>query len=148
LVQPVQFKQITYKNLNPRQKENFNFQKVSAVLADYGFVTLRLSDDWQGADFIALHIDGMTFLRVQLKSRLTFQRKYRGKNLHIAFGDDGEWYRYPHDEFLDEVIRTGRMGKTDSWQARASYSFPRIPKELRDLLGQYRITGSAAPVPG
>jgi hypothetical protein len=35
------------------------------VLADYGFLTMRLSDDWQGADFIAQHIDG-AFLKVQL----------------------------------------------------------------------------------
>jgi hypothetical protein len=47
-------KKVLYSRLNARQKENFNFQKVSAILADYGFVTLWLSDDWQGADFIAL----------------------------------------------------------------------------------------------
>ena len=44
---------ITYSSLNPRQKENYNYQKLSALLADYGFVTMRLSDDWQGADMIA-----------------------------------------------------------------------------------------------
>lgn len=49
------FPKISYRELNARQKENFNFQKVSAVLADYGFVTFRLSDDWQGADFIVLY---------------------------------------------------------------------------------------------
>lgn len=30
---------VTYSSLNPCQKENINFQKVSAVLAEYGFVT-------------------------------------------------------------------------------------------------------------
>ncbi len=55
---------IAYHELNARQKENYNFLRVSAVLADYGFMTMRLSDDWQGADFIAQHIDGATF-RVQ-----------------------------------------------------------------------------------
>ena len=35
-------KRINYKDLNPRQQEAYNFQKVAAVLADYGFVTLRL----------------------------------------------------------------------------------------------------------
>lgn len=77
----MKLERIDYSRLNSRQKENFNFQKVSAVLADYGFVTLRLSDDWQSADFIAQHIDGVTFLRVQLKGRLTFERKYQGKGL-------------------------------------------------------------------
>lgn len=44
---------ISYKNLNARQKESYNFQKLSSILADYGFTILLLNDDWQGADFIA-----------------------------------------------------------------------------------------------
>ena len=76
------FTKIDPKKLNPREKENYNFLKVSAVLADYGFVTMRLSSDWQGADFIAQHLDGETFLKVQLKSRLTFDKKiYRQEYL-------------------------------------------------------------------
>lgn len=54
----MELKKIEYRKLNARQKENFNFQKVSAILADYGFVTPRLPDDWQGADFIAQHVGG------------------------------------------------------------------------------------------
>lgn len=87
---------INYGDLNARQKENYNFQKVSAVLADYGFVTLRLSDDWQGADFIAQHVDGETFIKIQLKGRLTFEEKYCGKDLYIAFHNDGAWYLNRH----------------------------------------------------
>ncbi|HEV2947263.1 MAG TPA: SPASM domain-containing protein [Gemmataceae bacterium] len=36
----MKLKRISYSSLNAKQKENFNFQKISAVLADYGFVTL------------------------------------------------------------------------------------------------------------
>ncbi len=75
------------KDLNARQKENYNFQKISAVLADYGFVTLRLSDDWNGADFIALHKSGES-LRVQLKARLSFSRKYPRRILARTAGQD------------------------------------------------------------
>ena len=53
----MRLQKITYADLNSRQRENYNFQKVSALFADYGFTTMRLSDDWQGADFIAQHID-------------------------------------------------------------------------------------------
>jgi hypothetical protein len=49
------FTPIKYEELNARQQEAFNLQKVSAVLADYGFVTIPLSSDWGGADFIAQH---------------------------------------------------------------------------------------------
>ena len=42
---PLFLQQINYSDLNSRQRENYNFQKLSAVLADFGFATLRLSDD-------------------------------------------------------------------------------------------------------
>lgn len=38
-----EFKQVAYEKLNSRQKENYNFQKVSAIIADYGFLTHRLA---------------------------------------------------------------------------------------------------------
>jgi hypothetical protein len=144
----VQLKRIHYSLLNSRQKENFNFQKIAAVLADYGFVTLRLSDDWQGADFIAQHIDGATFIRVQLKSRLTFHKKYRGKDLWIAFNDGEAWYLYPHDDLLRQVLEATGVSSTVSWAERGGYSFPRLSKQLRSLLAKYRISGDVKPGPG
>jgi hypothetical protein len=65
------FKKIKYSLLNARQKENYNFQKVSSVLADYGYTCIRLSDDWNGADFIATHTSKNEILRIQLKARFT-----------------------------------------------------------------------------
>jgi hypothetical protein len=130
---------IKYSDLNSRQKENFNFQKVSAVLADYGYVTLRLSDDWQGADFIAQHIDGRTFLRVQLKSRPAFAKKYLGKDLFIAFHDGTSWFLYPHDEVLQKLLAASEIGKTISWSERGGYSWRAAPRVLRTLLEPYRL---------
>lgn len=95
------FKRVAYRSLNSRQKEAFNFQKVSAVLADYGFTTIRLTSDWRGADFIAQHLDGSTFLKVQLKSRLTFENKYLKQGLFICFPHGEEWFLYPHDSLSD-----------------------------------------------
>jgi len=83
---PITFEQVDYRELSGKQKEAYNFQKVSAVLANFGIVTIRLSNDWNGADFIAQLHDGKTFLRVQLKSRLTFHKKYHDKDLSSASG--------------------------------------------------------------
>jgi hypothetical protein len=129
---------IEYEDLNARQKENYNFLKVSAVLADYGFITMRLSDDWQGADFIAQHIDG-TFLKVQLKGRLSFGTKYKGKDLYVAFCSDGEWYLYPHDEVLSRVLAETKIGETKSWVDEGGYSFPGLSEQMRTLLEPYKI---------
>jgi hypothetical protein len=133
------FKKIQYKDLNSRQKENFNYQKVSGVLADYGFVTMRLSDDWHGADFIAQHIDGQTLLRVQLKSRMSIAKKYLGKDLIICFNEHCDWYFVPHDEFVAWALENTPIGTTHSWNEKGEYSMPYLPKHLKDKLEQYKL---------
>ena len=130
---------IEYEDLNSRQKEQFNFQKFSGVLADYGFRTIPLSDDWNGADFIAYHVDNKTFLKVQLKGRATFAQKYIGKELWIAFRAKDEFYLFPHDEVLKQLRASGRMTGTISWDKRGGYSFNYLPKKMRELLAPFKI---------
>jgi len=130
-------KKITYEDLNSRQKENYNFHKVSALLADYGYSTIRLTDDWMGADFIAQHIGGDIPILVQLKGRVTFDRKYEKKNLYICFFDGHDCYLYPHDEILGKILMD--IGETDSWKVNGGYSWPTLSKKLKTLLEDYRI---------
>jgi hypothetical protein len=136
----VTMNRIIYSELNARQKENYNYHKVSSLLADFGFTTIRLSDDWQGADFIAQHIGGEMFVKVQLKGRLTFNKKYLGKQLYIAFNGGSDWYLYPHDELLQKVLQVKSIGQTNSWQ-KGMYTFPTLGTELRQLLTPYLIGG-------
>ncbi len=134
------FRRIDYRNLNSRQQENYNFQKVAGRLADYGFNCLRLSDDWQGADFIACHIDGETILRVQLKGRLTIDKKYIGKDIHIAFLYGDDCYIYPHDEFLEGILDRGSLTEhSNVWQERGTRSWPQPPSWAIQVLSEYRI---------
>lgn len=132
-------KKIKYKDLNARQKESYNFHKVAAVLADYGYSSMWLYDDWQGADFIAVHIDGESFLRVQLKGRLTLDKKYNGKGIYIAFNENNQWYLYPHDELQELILREGKLAGSMSWDDRGGYSWPRIPKNIYAILERYKI---------
>ena len=66
----MKLEKVQYEDLNSKQKEIYNFQKVAAILADYGFNCIKLADDWQGADFLAYHKDGGQTLKVQLKGGL------------------------------------------------------------------------------
>jgi len=133
---------VKYVDLNTRQKENYNFQKVSAILADYGFSTIRLTDDWQGADFIARHPDGDTFLKVQLKGRLTIDKKYIGKDLYIAFQYGVGWFVYEHDDVMRSILEVTRVGWEKSWKTDGLYTRQHPGVELRRLLEPYRITDS------
>ena len=132
-------KKIDYKKLKPRQQENYNFQKISGVLADYGFNTLRLSDDWQGADFIANHIDGKTFLKVQLKGRLSFYKKYINKDIWICFPYKKDWYLLPHDEAFEELKTVMKWHKSDSWIKNGGYSSRQPSKAIMSALDKYKL---------
>ncbi|PUE41036.1 hypothetical protein [Limnohabitans sp. Hippo3] len=96
------YKKISYQKLSASMKESYNFQKASAVLADYGFVTNLLPYDWMGADFLAQHLDG-DWLKIQLKGRITIDPKYENKEIFIMFEDKKTncWYLYPHDKLVD-----------------------------------------------
>lgn len=133
------FQRVKYEDLNSRQKENYNFQKVASELADYGYNCMWLNDDWQGADFIACHIDGGTFLKIQLKGRLTIDKKYNDKEIHIAFNQDGQWYVYPHDQLQKELLARGLMSESKSWSEGGSYSWPNLPGALKTHMEQYAI---------
>jgi len=133
------FATIPYADLNSRQKENYNFHMVAARLAEYGFNSMRVTDDWQGADFIACHIDGERFLKVQLKGRLTLDRKYEGKDIYIAFRYQDQCYLYPHDEMVDHVERLGNIVGSLSWSEHRSYSWPQPPRWAKAILEDYKV---------
>lgn len=134
------FQKIAYENLNARQKESYNFQKFSAVLADYGYITIKLSDDWNGADFIAQGLSGET-LKVQLKGRLSFYKKYQDKDLWICFCQGNEWYFYPHDKLLKRILEETNIGNTESWLNHGGYSFPGLSQQTKTMLEPYRFVG-------
>ena len=40
---------VAYESLNAKQKDIFDFQRSAAMLADYGFNSIKLANDWLGA---------------------------------------------------------------------------------------------------
>jgi hypothetical protein len=132
-------KKIKYDDLTPKQKELFNFQKIAATLADFGYNCIKLADDWQGADFLAYHNDGTTTLKVQLKSRLTINEKYRGKGIWVAFPHKREWYLIEHDRLVDKVgTHTVWLGSS-SWREKLGYHSTSINPELLVSLKENKL---------
>ncbi|QCF27617.1 hypothetical protein [Hydrocarboniclastica marina] len=132
----MKLERINYKDLNARAQETYNFHKIAAVLADYGYNCIWLSNDWNGADFIAVHVDGVSDIKVQLKGCVSFAKKYRGKNLYIGFYDLDNLYLYPHDLILDQVEQDISDKK---WLEKGTYFRTSITKRFRDLLEPYKI---------
>ena len=133
------FKKINYSKLNPRQKEIYNFQKIGGQLAEYGFNCIKLVDDWQGADFLAYHKDGTNTLKVQLKARLTIDKKYTKKELYIAFPFKGSWYLIKHDLLVEKVQNNTNWLKTDSWLKKGHYSSYAPNAKLIKALQRFKL---------
>lgn len=143
------FKPVSYEDLNAKQKELFNFQKVAARLADYGFNCIKLSDDWQGADFLAYHINGTTTLKVQLKSRATIKHKYRGKDIWIAFPHKGDWYLIEHDRLVEKAGECTPWLLSESWKVRLDgYSSASINQTLLESLSPNKLKPVYDSIPG
>ena len=133
------------KKLNGKQKEVYNFQKSAALLADYGFNCIKLTDDWQGADFLAHHFDGKTTLRVQLKARLTIDRKYQAQDLWMNFPSGGTWYLVPHDKLVEFVGEATNWLNTTSWQENGLYSSANPSPRLLQHLQPFALEDGPVP---
>ena len=121
---------VKYNELNARQKENYNFHKVAAALAEYGYNSMRLNDDWQGADFIAVKGDEM--LKIQLKGRFTVDKKYIGKDIYISFIENNKIKIYNHDEAVK--LLPEKTKNTESWSIRGGYSWGKTPKQYESII--------------
>ena len=126
----MQLNRVNYKELNAKQKENYNFHKVAAALAEYGYNSMRLNDDWQGADFIAVKGDDM--LKIQLKGRFTVEKKYIGKTIYISFIEDGKIKIYKHDAAVN--LLPEKTKNTISWAKRGGYSWGITPKQYESII--------------
>jgi hypothetical protein len=119
------YSQVPYSSLNSKQRENYNFHKVATTLADYGFNSLRLNDDWQGADFIAIHVSGCNMIKIQLKGRFTMDKKYVGKDLYIAFLENKKVKLYYHDDAINMIPEN--IENSTSWIRDGLYTWGKTP---------------------
>jgi hypothetical protein len=133
------FELIPYATLNARQKEIFNFQKLSATLADYGFNCIKLADDWGGADFIAYHVITTKTLKIQLKSRISIGAKYVGKDIWVAFPHKRFWYLIQHDRLVEKIGESTDWLHTPSWLNGNAYSSVSINPTLLNALAENKL---------
>ena len=133
----IKLEPIEYSSLKSKAQENYNFLKMAAILADYGYNCLWLNDDWNDADCIAMHIDGISDFKIQLKGGISFAQKYRGKNLFIAFFELGDLYIYPHDVVLDQVKS---VISDQTWLAKGTYFQTKITKKFSETIAPYKVT--------
>ena len=126
----MEFTKVNYQELNAKQKENYNYHKVASALADYGYDSMRLNNDWKGADFIAVKGDDM--LKVQLKGRFTIDKKYIGKDLYVAFLESNAVKIYNHDLIVQELSEN--IIESKSWKVKGLYHWGKTPVRYETII--------------
>lgn len=137
---------INYSELNNRQKEIYNFQKVAAILAEYGFNCIKLTDDWGGADFLADHINGDTH-KVQLKSRITISKKYKRleDDIYMTFPIAEDWYYIEHEKLVELVKKHTHWCDSKSWKNDGEYHSEKGNSNLRKALKvKYQLNSNSS----
>ena len=109
------------------------------MLAEYGYNCIKLTDDWQGADFLAYHKDGTQTLKVQLKARINIKRNYMCKDLYLAFPVRDDWYLILHDDLVCIVGENTKWLNSPSWKNKGEYSSGKPSKELLARLANYAL---------
>ena len=139
-----EFAKVNYQDLNARQREVYNFHNIGARLAQHGYASYPIRDDWNGGDMFARHMLTGQSLTIQIKSRVTFDKKYLGKGLYIGFPLLDAVYVYPHDQILNRYIelRSQRdlpLGDNEAWSRDGLVHWVKPTKEMLDLLKPYEL---------
>lgn len=141
-----EFAKVKYESLNARQKEAHNLYLIAARLAEYGYASYPIRDDWNGGDMIARHMTKPKEvpLTIQVKGRATFAKKYQDRDLWIAYRDGASVYLYPHDEVLNRytAVRKKRnlpLDDNDAWATGGLVSWKKPTAELLRLLKPYEL---------
>ena len=142
--QGIGFAKVDYQDLNAKQREVYNFHFIAARLAQYGYASYPIRDDWNGGDMFSRHMLSGQALTVQIKSRATFDKKYLGKDLHIGFPLGEAVFVYPHDQVLSSYMagRTARglpLDDNQAWSRDGLVHWVNPTKEIMGLLKPYEL---------
>jgi len=132
------WKRVAYEDLKRgKAQEAYNYAKVASVLADYGFECTRIFNDTEGPDFIAYNAELRRTLRIQQKSAMQVESKYRGKGLWIVFQWYRIWYLIEHDKLWDIIANNTGYMEPPSFQKEQRVFKHRPSKKLKALLEPY-----------
>ena len=127
---------VNYDSLIGKEQEVYNFAKTASVLVDYGFSCNLITADKHGADMIAYHIDTGETISIQLKgSRAVINKKYKGRNLWIAYTDrkTNEICLYDHDLAMS-IFENGKSAQTQSWLNNGKYGGMSLHNQFNDII--------------
>ena len=105
-------------------REVINRNVVVSLALEQGFNAFLPVYDG-GVDFILYRESDGAIRKVQLKGRWMIDKKYRGRDIWMAFPIGADWYLMPHDVMLEHAEADGKTLKSASWTDGGAYSKPK-----------------------
>lgn len=98
----------------------------------------------EGIDLLATQDDCARLLKIQLKSRWTIDKKYHGRDIHIAFREGDVWYLVPHDEAVSMGNELGYCARA-SWTKGGQWSVGSMSAALLKMMAPYALDSQLGP---
>ncbi|MCH7935672.1 MAG: hypothetical protein IH994_01105 [Proteobacteria bacterium] len=114
------------ENFRSQFTEARNRARLDDLMLGKGFVPYHPSLD-TGVDVIYYREDGDKILKVQLKSRVTIDKKYIGRGIVVAFPTDTDWCIYDHDALVNHAVGDHIKPSTLSWSIKGSWTWSTTP---------------------
>jgi hypothetical protein len=83
--------------------------------------------------------NGVDILKIQLKGRMTIDKKYLNKDIYMAFPLNGDFYLVPHDELVNLAGESTSWLESSSWIDKGGYSSQSPSSASLELLKQYKL---------
>lgn len=119
-------------------REVINRNVVVSLALEQGFNAFLPVYD-EGVDFILYRESDGELRKVQLKGRWTIDKRYKDRNIWMAFPVGADWYLMPHDEMLAHANAEGKALESVSWTERGAYSWPTPTKSMLAHCARYRF---------
>ena len=82
-------------------------------------------------------------VEVQVKTRVSIERRYVGKSMHMCFpiakDDEERWYLIPHDKLVKIVGTQTNWLNTRSWTTDGAYHSQSPSRQLMEGLADFEL---------
>jgi hypothetical protein len=135
----MRFERIDLGQLSVSEIRKYNYNKVTAALADYGFATELAPEGQVLWDFVATQLSSGKQIKVLIRPQMTLEKKFLGKDIYICFLEGSNWYIYPHDQHYEHVRITSNLMDTTSWKKEGTFTVSKLSAQNKLAIARFKI---------
>ena len=115
---------------------------VTEALEEKQYEVHKFSRGWVGADLVASRLSSpdASLLLIKVRDELTVDGDWYGREYHVAFPINGEWYIAEHDQLVDITTTHSDPALLSALQEGGELRCPNPTEEVVELLSDCRMS--------